>query len=248
MRGDAHERAARMREVVQLISSEEDPTVRAMAQTYADQIAQRIGMTEGASFDALRGAVTRALSQPSSPSSAQAAQRGAAPPSRRARGNAKPSASPWQARSRDQGAEIGLAVLGCLLDFPDFSDDPASEEAIRELEGDAALCAAAIAAAHETGQKPGHKFSLDVIEILAHVPASIHTFAAERLASPRHEQREDAGQVTASNAQKLKTARALAAEGASGRSTSPNRDERGIRARKMPFCAKDSSSAREAWP
>ena len=49
-RGDAHERGARVREVVQLIASEDDPTVRAMAQTYADNIAQRIGLPDAASF------------------------------------------------------------------------------------------------------------------------------------------------------------------------------------------------------
>ena len=47
--------------------------------------------------------------------------------------------SPWRVRSRDQREEVGLAILGCFLDFPDLIGDPASEEAIKELEGDVAL-------------------------------------------------------------------------------------------------------------
>jgi DNA primase len=93
--------------------------------------------------------------------------------------------------------------LGCFLDFPDLLDDPAAEEAIRELEGDAALAAAAISS-HKLGQKAGQEIGQDVFEILAHVPASIHTFAARRLASPRHEHREEARGELVSNAQKLK--------------------------------------------
>jgi DNA primase len=45
---------------------------------------------------------------------------------------------------------------------------------------------------------------LDVVEVLAHLPGSIHTFAASRLASPRYERREEAIQELLRNAQKLK--------------------------------------------
>src|SRR5215471_6590882 len=69
--GDAHERAARIREVVELIASEEDPTVRAMGLAYADGIAQRVGLPGTASFRLLREAVARAL--------AEATQRSARP-------------------------------------------------------------------------------------------------------------------------------------------------------------------------
>ena len=51
------------------------------------------------------------------------------------------------------------------------STTPAAKKPFASSRGTPRLCVAAIAAAHETGQKPGHKFSLDVIEILAHVPA-----------------------------------------------------------------------------
>ena len=187
-RGDAHERGARVREVVQLIASEDNPTVRAMAQTYADNIAQRIGLPDAASFRLMQSAVSRALAQATNgiPATAEASNSG-----HRASASAAPN-------------PVGLAIFGCFLDFPELMNEPEGEEAIRELEGDAALGVAAIANAQETGQEAGQKFGQDVIEILAHVPATIHTFAAQRLASPRHEQREDARHELVSNAQKLK--------------------------------------------
>jgi len=118
--------------------------------------------------------------------------------------------SPWRARSRDQQGEIGLAILGCFLDFPDLLDDPTTEEAIRQLEGETALAAAAIASRfqsidrHVGSQEAGQEISGDALEILAQLPASIHTFAAERLASPVHDHREDARLELVKNTQKLK--------------------------------------------
>ncbi len=187
-RGDAHERGARVREVVQLIASEDDPTVRAMAQTYADNIAQRLGLPDAASFRLLQSAVSRALAQASQGGSGSAE---GTRPARVAPASAAPN-------------PVGLAILGCFLDFPDLLNEPEGEVAIRELAGDPALGVAAIANAQKAGQEAGQKFGHDGIEILAYLPAAIHTFAAQRLASPRHEQREDAKHELVSNAQKLK--------------------------------------------
>ena len=108
--------------------------------------------------------------------------------------------------------------MGCFLDFPELLSDEFAEEAIQQLEGDVALAVAAlsstatgirgaraapkelaenmieIAAAKAVGssQEAGQEIALDGLEILAHVPGSIHTFAAQRLASPVHEHLEDA--------------------------------------------------------
>jgi DNA primase len=213
VRGDAHERAARVREVVGLIASEEDPTVRAMAQTYADNIAQRVGLPDAASFRFLRETVARSLSEANQRSSSPgpATLGSGAPTSAHLSGAERAPAglvetssnlTPWRARSRDRRTEIALAMFGCLLDFPDLLTD--AEEAIRELEGDAALGAAALHAQQKTGQKAGQKFGQDVLEILAHLPTSIHTFAAHRLAAPVHELQEDARRELVSNARKLK--------------------------------------------
>ncbi|HEX9296861.1 MAG TPA: DNA primase [Polyangiaceae bacterium] len=208
IRGDAHERAARVREVIQLIASEDDPTVRAMAQTYADNIAQRIGLPDAASFHLMKDAVMRALTEAAHSGPHRSEPNDRRPSNLSERQNTAPGGSgttpPWKARSRDQRAEIGLSILGCFLDFPDLLDDPAAEAAIMELEGDVALAAAAIASSQKLGQEAGQQISQDVLEILAHVPVSIHTFAAQRLASPRHQHREEARLELVSNAQKLK--------------------------------------------
>jgi len=112
-------------------------------------------------------------------------------------------AMPWRARSRDRRVEIGFAMLGSVLDFPDLLNDADASETLGELEGDAALAAAALAK-RKMGQKAGQKFGPDVLEILAQLPTSIHTFAAQRLAAPVHELREDAKRELVSNALKLK--------------------------------------------
>jgi DNA primase len=96
--------------------------------------------------------------------------------------------------------DVDLEILGCFLDFPDLLEDPAGEEALRDLSGPPAVAAGVLCQA----QKSGQQISLDVLEILAQVPAALHTFAAERLASPHYEHRETARAVLVQNAQKLK--------------------------------------------
>jgi DNA primase len=220
---DAHEQAARVREVIALINSEEDPTVRRMTETYADLIAQRLGT---GSFGLLKSTVARSLeSAPSTapgsssrtPSGGTAAALGPAsggssreaPPvgeNRDPAASGAPAAprpadlAPWRVRSSSQPLEVDLEVLGCFLDFPDLLDDPAGEEAMQGLSGPPALAVAALVQA----QKSGQQISQGVLEFLAQVPDALHTFAAERLASPHYEQRETARAVLVQNAQKLK--------------------------------------------
>ena len=133
-----------------------------------------------------------------------AENRGTAPPPGSPRSGA-PSQSPaelapWRVRSTAAPVEVDLEILGCFLDFPDLLEDPAGEEAMMGLSGPPALAAAALLQA----QKSGQQISQDVLEILAQVPDPLHTFAAERLASPLHEHREIARAVLVQNAQKLK--------------------------------------------
>jgi DNA primase len=201
---DAHQRAARVRQVVELIASENDPNVRAMAQSYADRLASRLDVADANSFRALQATVDRRLSQ-ATPRAAPKAD--SAPPgstSVGAQASGAPHAvsggesTPWRARSRDQRAEIGLAIFGCFLDFPELLRDVEVEEAISLLEGDPALAVAALR------QSTGGDRALHVDEVLAHLPRSIHTFAASRWAAPRHEEREKARQELLQNAQKLK--------------------------------------------
>jgi hypothetical protein len=94
--------------------------------------------------------------------------------------------------------EIGLQVLGAFLDYLELLEDSATEEAIAHLEGDVALAVAALRQATAPGS-PVH-----AAEILAHLPASLHTFASRRLAAPRHEHVDSARMELQSNAHKLK--------------------------------------------
>jgi DNA primase len=228
---DTQERAARVREVVALINSEEDPTERRMVETYADEIAQRLGT---GSFGLLKSTVARTLET----SRAQGSGRDGTPPGGRSAqpgpGQVRPSANapgaavsvaelrggasrsgvsgggtavqnpadlaPWRVRSTAQPLEVDLEILGCFLDFPELLEEPVAEETMRDLSGPPAVAAGVLYQA----QKSGQQIKLDVLEILAQVPAPLHTFAAERLASPHYEHRETARAVLVQNAQKLK--------------------------------------------
>ncbi len=179
---DAHERAARVKHVVALISSEDDPTVRAMAKAYADRIVQRIEVPGVATLADLQPAIERALAASFGPTTHEQA----------------PPAGPWQARSRDQVHEIGGAILGSFMEWPTLLDDPELSDAIDLLEGDVALALAALR------QIRSEEKSLDGAAILAHLPPALHTSAARSLAAPRHASAEDARTELLSNALKLK--------------------------------------------
>jgi DNA primase len=226
---DAQERAARVREVIALINSEEDPTERQMVDTYADEIAQRLGT---GSFAQLKATVARTLesalsagprrsertppggapAQPGmapsfgGPGAPAAASESRDPGARSAPSGSGPSSprpadlAPWRVRSPAEPLDVDLEILGCFLDFPDLLLDPVGEEAMRDLSGPPAVAAGVLCQAQKSGQQIGP----DVLEILAQVPAPLHTFAAERLASPHHEHRETARAVLVQNAQKLK--------------------------------------------
>lgn len=197
---DAHERAERVRQIAQLVASEDDPTVRAMAQTYVNEIAQRLGFGSTDAFRAMQQAVQRALS-------AEMAKARHSEASSPARGTTKDVHEPprrdisvdppWRAHAQPQHEDVALAVVGCFLDFPALLDDPAAAEAIDYLEGAPAL---AIAALRQAASQDGAVTA----EVLALVPASLHTFAARRLAAPRHESADEARVELLSNAQKLK--------------------------------------------
>ena len=226
---DAHEQAARVRHVIALINGEEDPTARRMTETYADLIAQRLGT---GSFGLLKTTVARSLESTPSPGQVRSARTapegssrepgpgsnrpavgtpGGAPPGGESRDRGTPAPSgaptprpsdlaPWRVRSPAEPLDVDLEILGCFLDFPDLLFESAGEEAMSDLSGPPALAAAALLQA----QKSGQQISQEVLEFLAQVPDPLHTFAAERLASPHYEHRETARAVLVQNAQKLK--------------------------------------------
>ncbi len=174
---DAAAQAAKIQKVAELLATETDPTVRAMGRRYADQVAERLGIADPGTFMALSRHVRRAL-RDEHPS----AGRRSAAPNRAYR--------PSDAVSRE--------IFGCVLDHPELLELPELSEALGLLEGE---IAAAMAIAQRTtfGRAAGSSEQL-----LAKLPAPIHSFAASRLAAPRHDGLDDARRVLLQNLNKLK--------------------------------------------
>lgn len=172
--------------VTKLIASEKDPTLRDLAETFADGlVAGRLKIDQD-SAEQVRSlkALARALQ----------ARPGIAVP----RGPAGPG-RPHQARSRDRRQELGLEVLGALLDFPELAEDAASEAAAAVIEGDVALAFAALRQAIQGGRLENPE------DVLAKLSPPIHPFALARLAAPRHERLEDAKTELVDNVKKLQS-------------------------------------------
>jgi DNA primase len=174
---DARASAAKIHAVAELIKSEDDPAVRALAERHADAIAERLGIGDARTFRALAAVVQRASIEGSGP-----------------RGPAM-VAPPERARSRDRRLDIGLEILGAILDFPALLESEDVLEAVSLAEGDAALALAALRHEPELVGNPEH--------LLAKLPRSIHPFAAARLAAPRHQSMDDAKAELLGNVEKL---------------------------------------------
>lgn len=115
---DARGRAAKIQEVTQLLVSEDDPAVRAMAEQHADHIAEKLGIADVRTFRALRAAVRQALS---------------GGPERRDR-------APRQT-AEDR---FGLAILGAFLDYPELLTREEMVAGVELVDGDAAAGIAAL--------------------------------------------------------------------------------------------------------
>ncbi|AUX23664.1 DNA primase [Sorangium cellulosum] len=177
------EQHARARAVAELLRTESDPDLRLMASTYADQLASKL-LINGQPMSDLAH-LTRMLVSATSQT-----------PTRPLRCS-ESTESYERARSRERTKEIGLEMLGSLLDFPELLHDPDAEAVLECLEGEVAL---AVAAAR-------HNFTFEMglaaSEFLAQVPAPIHSFAAGRLVSPVFEAASTAKATLLENSQKL---------------------------------------------
>ena len=173
-------RAAKIKEVTELIASESDPETRSMAEHYADSIAERLNISDARTLRALDQRIRQALSAGSSPTARSDSE------------NRKQATRPTPVDA------VSLDVLGCVLDWPGLLDDSEVQGALNATEGDIAIT---LSLARRTflGQK-----AESVEEFLAKVPVSIHAFAASRLAAPRHNRLEDARTVLLENVSKLK--------------------------------------------
>ena len=178
------EQHARVRAVAALLAEEDDPSLRLMAKTYADRLSSQL-VLEGRSpsdLHQLEHIIQHATSRHGDHSNVGA-----------------PAPVPHdRARSPLRVEEIGLYVLGVILDFPELLDDPEVQVALSTLDGAPAL---AIAAAR---QNRSAQMGLYADEFLAQIPGSIHPFAAGRLASPAFDAAGEAKEELLKNAHKLR--------------------------------------------
>lgn len=178
---DAQTKAAKIQQVLALLSAEDDPATRALAEQHANRIAQRLGIADAPTLRALGRSVKQALSRGEHPPQQQIAD-----------------LSPRRARSVSDPARIGREILGALLDYPELLEAAEIIDNIDLLEGDAAAAFAALR--QELGGGGGQIPE----QVLAKMPGSIHSFARARLAAPRHTSLEDAKKVLFGNVKILK--------------------------------------------
>lgn len=207
------ERVARVRAVAKLVGEEDDPSLRAMAKTFADRLAAQLVVDGRAPDDILQ--LERLVEQ--------AFTTGARPAPAGARQEAPAPLTTPRDRSRPRWEAQPNSIVGALIDFPELLGDPEVAPALDLLEGDHALTAAALRQAIR-GAEAGRHMGLDADEFLAHVPRSIHSFASGRLASPSFDAVATAKAVLLENAQLLRNLildRANAADGEALRRGSP---------------------------
>ncbi len=177
--GDAQTQAAKIKEVVEILSSTTDPAIRALAEQHADRIASRLGIADARTFRTLRSQVLRALRP-------------------RPGGGSEAATGPQLARRRSAQDGLGMAILGAFLDYPALLTTQEAVAGAEWLNGDSAAAIAALRQAHDEGNLEKPEL------VLAKLPPSIHPFAASRLAAPKHEQLEDARNELIENLEKLK--------------------------------------------
>lgn len=186
------ERVARVRAVAKLVGEEDDPSLRAMAKTFADRLSSQL-VVDGRAPEDVRQ-LERMLEEAfTTGASARAKQ-----PDRRPEERPDPTRSPRD-RSPPRWGARAEAMLGALIDFPELLEDGEVLAGLDTLSGDEVLAIAALRQSLGTGHK-----SLAADEFLAHVPPSIHSFASGRLASPSFDAVATAKAVFLENAQGLR--------------------------------------------
>ncbi len=186
---DATARLARVEAVAELIATERDPAVRAMADAYADEVVGRLGISEATTFRALTRRVQSAARQPPTP-------------------NPRPDSpsAPLGARALAAGG-LQREILGALLDYPELLGRGDLVTGLEELTGDVAAAVAMFRRtweARDTGgdtEAPGRALE----RVLPKLPPSLHAFAAARVAAPRLERLEDAESELEENLTRLRT-------------------------------------------
>jgi DNA primase len=178
-RNDPATQALKIQEVIDLIKSEDDPTLRTLAEKHADELASRLSLGDARTVMTLKRNI---VSQLAGPPTARASVAQVAPPHR--------------ARSRDQRDELALEVLGAFIDFPELLDGPLADQTAVLMDGDLAIALAALRHGRQEA-------STDPQVLLAKTAAPIHAFALARWAAPQHETLADAKAVLEPNLRKL---------------------------------------------
>lgn len=172
-RQDVQAQSTKIAEVLALIAEEQDPTLRALAQTHADTVAARLGIRDARSLSAL-GRAIRQASQP----------KDAAP--------SRPVAPPEVARSRARAGAIEEETLGAFAEFPNLLQDPELQELLGYAQGALALGIAALSRANG-----------DLMGQLPEMAESVRRIVSERLASPRLRDERQARETIRSNLRKI---------------------------------------------
>lgn len=183
-RSDPQSQSEKIKEVLALIAQQQDPTTRALAQTHADRIASRLGISDVSTLGALQRAIYRAAT----PKDAKPDGRSLRAPEIR-RPNLAP---PERARSAQRNDAVEHEIFGALVEFPNLLDDASVIDLLRHATGNLAL---AIVTLREAGD-----------DLAAHVDAldpAFQRLSRERLAAPKCDRRETALELVVSNLRKL---------------------------------------------
>ena len=184
---DAVARAAKMREVGELIAAEEDPAVRAMAERHADGVAGRLGILGGEdsrSFRAVRSTVLGVA----------------------ARGQSEPArpvipAPPERARSPSRVEAVRHQIFGAVLEYPELLNDSGIVDLLEPVDGDLALGLTAIGASGRAGTLSAAMD--DPAAFVNRFPESLRREVSIRLAVPELESLAAARAVLVDNLLKL---------------------------------------------
>jgi DNA primase len=187
---DAAARLAAVEGIAELIATERDPTVRALADAFADEVVARLGISEASSFRAL-SRVVRAAAHRGRPR-AETPNDGPGPTA----GRGSPPSRSSQAIERE--------ILGALLDYPELLGRGEVVTGLQELTGDVAAAVALLrrAWADRDGEEPTTR-TLD--RVLPKLPHALHAFAAARAAAPRLDRVELAVSELAQNCERLRS-------------------------------------------
>jgi DNA primase len=189
---DAVARAAKIREVGELIAAEEDPAVRAMAERHADEVAGRLGIVASEDvngFRAIRSAVLGAARGQGAPAGAQPR-----------------AVTPEQARSPSRVDQIRHQVLGAALEFPALLAEPTVAELLDVVEGDLAVGLKVIEHLSTLGGDLA-SFAADPAAFIGQFPEALRPQVSMRLAVPELTTLEGARAVLVENLWKMRRLR-----------------------------------------